>query len=234
MTFKTIAAGLVAAAAFACGSRPPDLPSQGGPSPVVLSDTSAGQVSVSVHLNLGGYDPATRDRTMIDVNFEHLGHPVQFVADEHVVCGGVALQRFTGSFEGTLFTASIAGRPMTCTYTSGRQSAPISFYVPHAPVILSPSDRERVPHGASTTIRYTADPDTTLWVVALSPHAKAVAKPESITPTGAAMDTTALQSGAGTIALTEPSLPLNELQGAQFQSATGSAWAATVVVVEWI
>jgi hypothetical protein len=234
MTTKTIVAILLAALAFACGGGPPELTSQAGPSPVVLSDTSAGRLDVFVRLTMGGYDPATRDRTMIDVNFEHGAHPVRFVADEHVVCGGLALQRFTGAFEGTLPTASIAGTVMTCAYTSGEHSAPISFRVPQAPVILAPRDREQVPHGANTAVRYTAEPDPTMWVIAISPRAKAVAKPDSMTPAGATIDTTALLTGAGTIAITQPGLPLHELQATQFQSVTGGATAATVVVVEWI
>jgi hypothetical protein len=234
MTFKTILVGLLAASALACGGGPPNLGSQVGPSPVVLSDTSASRLAVSVRLTLGGYDTPTRDRTMIDVIFEHGGHPVQFVAGEKVICAGVALQRFTGAFEGTVSTASIAGTAMTCTYTSGLQSAPISFRVPRAPVILSPRDREQVPHDANTAVRYSLEPDPTMWVIAISPHAKAVAKPDSITGTGATIDTTTLQTGAGTIAITEPSLPLNELQGTQFQSLSGGAWAATEVVIEWI
>jgi hypothetical protein len=234
MTFKTIVVCLLAASAFACGSGPPDLTSQVGPSPVVLADTSASQLNVSVRLTIGGYDTSTRDRTMIDVNFLHGEHPVQFVADERVVCAGVSLQRFTGAFEGTVATESIAGTVMTCVYTSGPQSASLSLRVPQAPVILSPRDREQVPHGANTTVTYSLQPDPTMWVIAISPQAKAVAKPDSITPTGATLDTTALQTGAGTIALTEPSLPLNGLQGTQFQSVSGGAWAATVVDVEWI
>ncbi|MGH7761757.1 MAG: hypothetical protein ACREOY_10150 [Candidatus Dormibacteraceae bacterium] len=234
MALKTIVVALLAASACACGSGPPDLASQAGPSPVVLTDTSAGRLAVSVRLTLGGYDTPTRDRTMIDVNFEHGGHPVRFVADERVACGGVPLQRFTGAFEGTVRTSSIAGALVTCVYSSGGQSAPISFLAPQPPVLLSPRDREQVPHGANTAITYRVEAGPTLWIVALSPQAKAVAKPDSITSTGATVDTTALQTGAGTIALTQPSLPLNELRGAQFESLTGGAWAATVVNVEWI
>lgn len=171
---------------------------------------------------------------MIDVIFEHGGHPVQFVAGEQVLCAGAVLQRFTGDFEGTFPTASIAGTVMTCIYTSGLQSAPISFRVPRAPVILSPRDREQVAHGPNTAVRYSLEPDPTMWVIAISPHAKAVAKPDSITGTGATIDTTTLQTGAGTIAITEPGLPLKQLQGTEFQSVSGAAWAATEVVVEWI
>lgn len=45
MTFKTIVVGLLAASALACGGGPPNLGSQVGPSPVVLSDTSASRLN---------------------------------------------------------------------------------------------------------------------------------------------------------------------------------------------
>jgi hypothetical protein len=234
MTFKTLAVMVVAASALACGSGPPDLTSQVGPPPVVLTDTSAGQLDLSVRVAIGGYDTPSRDTTTIDFNFAHSGHPVRFVADEHVVCAKVALQRFTGAFEGTLPTTLIAGTRVTCTYTSGQQAASISFRVPQAPMILSPRNREQVPHGASTAVTYSLEPDPAMWVIAISPHAKSLAKPDSITPTGATIDTTALLTGAGTIGITEPNLPLHDLQGTQFQSVSGGASAATAVVVEWI
>src|SRR6266849_3765515 len=80
MTFKTLVVMVVAASAFACGSGPPDLTSQAGPSPVVLTDTSAGQLDLSVRVAIGGYDTPSRDITTIDVNLAHSGHPVRFVA----------------------------------------------------------------------------------------------------------------------------------------------------------
>jgi hypothetical protein len=64
MALKTIVVIVVAVTALACGGGPPQLTSQAGPSPVVLSDTSAGRLAISVRLTLGGYDTVTRDTSV--------------------------------------------------------------------------------------------------------------------------------------------------------------------------
>jgi len=205
-----------------------------GPSPIVLQDTSPGQLSVYVAVSLGGYDISNRDKTRINVMFQNNGHPVKFVAGEKVICGGVTpLTRFIGAFEGTVPTASIAGRTMKCTYTSGQQSAALTFRVPKALVILSPREHEQLPHGPHTIVTYSGEPDSTIWVVALGTQAKAVATSDATSATSATVDTSALKGGAGSIAVTQPSLQLTELQGELFQSVGGSAWSATMVAVVW-
>jgi len=60
--------------------------SQAGPSPTVLTDTSPGHLTVFVALNMGGYSAASRVKTLIDVNFQHSGRPVEFIAGERVTC----------------------------------------------------------------------------------------------------------------------------------------------------
>ena len=66
--------------------RRPGAPPQLGlhPPPVVLKDSSPGQLAVYVNVSLGGYDASTRDGILITVNFQHDGRQVKFVAGEHV------------------------------------------------------------------------------------------------------------------------------------------------------
>jgi hypothetical protein len=235
MTLKTIVVTLAAAAAFACGSGPPDLTSQAGPSPVVLTDTSAGQLSVAVGLNMGGYDSASRDKATIDVFMQQEGRPVKFVAGERVDCGGSALTPYTGSFEVTVSTVTIAGALVTCTYTSGQQSVQFRFRVPEALVIVSPREHEQMPRSPRTLIGYKGGPGPTLWVVAIGTSAKAVAQPDAITTTSAAIDTTKLGVGDGSIALTDPNnFALTEIEGSQFRSIVGTARRETSVSVVWL
>jgi hypothetical protein len=201
---------------------------------VVLADTSAGQLAVTVSLNMGGYDDATREKTIIDVFLQHDGKPVQFIKGEHVDCGRLPLTAFTGSFEATFATASIAGKVVTCTYTSGQQSTLFTFRAPQQLEIVSPRQHERVPHGSNTVIQLGGG-TSPLWVVALSPSAKAVANADAITATSAMLDTSTLQTGEGSIAVTDPTnVPLADIQGSQFQSIAGSSRRATIVAVVWI
>jgi len=220
---------------MACGGGATGISdSQAGPSPAVLKDTSPSQLTVFVAANMGGYDATTRDKTLIDINIQHGGRPVKFVAGEQITCNDVVLKSFTGSFEIEFRTASIAGKAMTCVYRSGQQSGSLTVGIPQALVILAPSDHQQVHHGSGTTVRYTGARDTNLWVVALSPNAKAVAESNQITTTGATLDTSALGIGDGSIALTDPSnFPLTEIQGPRFQSVAGSARRMTMVAVVW-
>lgn len=205
------------------------------PSPIVLTDTSPGQLNVFVSLNMGGYDSVSRDRTLIDINFQHGGQPVKFIAGEHVICNGVVLKSFVGSFESYIPTESIADKAMTCTYTSGQQSASINLRIPHDLAIVAPHESEQVPRSSATTIRYSGAMDTSLAVIALSANAKAVAQSKDVTATAARLDTSAFQAGNGSIALTDPfSFPLAEIHGAEFHSVSGSARRMTMVAVVWV
>jgi hypothetical protein len=224
--------GIALIALSACGGPHGIIGSTVGPSPVVLNDTSAAQLTVSVALNMG--DSTPRDRTSLHVGFQHEGHPVKFVAGEHVECGGVASKPFIGSFEGSFATASIADKVMTCTYTSGQQSASLSFRVPKQLVILMPREGEQVPRGRSTIVSFTGSSDPSPWVVALSRMSKASAQPGQ-TLTNATLDTSSLTPGEGSIALTDPnSIPVPEFQAGQFKS--GNIWARrmTMVSVVWV
>lgn len=236
LRWRSLGAIGIAVVVIGCGGGQTGLNgSEVGPSPIVLKDTSPGQLTVFVALNMGGYDAATRDKTLVDVNFQHGGRLVEFIAGERVTCNDVALKRFTGSFEGEFLTASIAGKSMSCVYKSRQQSAPFTVGVPQALVILAPLDHEQVRRSPHTTVRYSGGLETNLWVVALSTNAKAVAQSNDITATSATLDTRALGAGEGSIALTDPSsLPLTAIQGAQFQSDGGSARRMTMVAVVWV
>jgi len=231
-----VALALVVVAMPGCGGGHEELlHSQVAPSPVVLADTSAAQLAVTVSLNMGGSDSSSRDKTTIDVLMQHDGRPVQFIKSERVDCVGVRLTAFTGSFDTTVSTASIAGKSVSCAYTSGRKSTPFTFRVPQALVVLSPHEHARVPHGTNTVIGYEGGADNTLWVVAISPNAKAVAKPDAITPNRATLDTSALLTGEGFIVLTDSNnAPLADLEGSQFQSIAGSSRRTTMISVVWI
>ena len=236
MGWRSVAAGGIALLALsACGEAHGDYTGSSlGPSPVVLTDTSAAQLTVSFALNMGGYDNTSREWTLVHVGLMHDGHPVKFVAGEHVTCGGVVSKQFTGSFEGSFLTASIADKPMTCTYTSGQQSASLTFRVPKQLVVLSPREHEQVTRSPRTIVSYSGSMDPTLWVVALSRMSKASAQPGS-TLTSATLDTSSFQPGEGSIAITDPnSFPLTEFQAGQFKSASGSARRATAVSVVWV
>jgi hypothetical protein len=236
MGWRSVAAsGIALIMLSACGAAHGDFnDSSAGPSPVVLKDTSAAQLSVIVALNVGGYDNTTRDRTLVDLMIQADGHPVRFVAGEKVACGEVALKGFTGSFEGSFATASIADRVMTCTYTSGQRSASLTFRVPKQLVILSPREHDQVPRGRSTIVSYTGSADPTIWVVALSKMHKAFAQPGA-SLTSATIDTSSFTADDGSIALADPNnIPLPDLQAGQFKSASGSAHRTTMVSVVWI
>jgi hypothetical protein len=202
---------------------------------VVLADTSAAQLAVTVSLTMGGYDSSTREKATIDVFLQHDGRPVQFIKSERVDCVGVRLTAFTGSFEATFSTASIAGKSVTCTYTSGRQSTQFTFRAPQPLVVVSPREHDRVSHGPNTVIRFEGGADNTLWVVAISPNWKSFAKPDAITPTSATLDTSRLLTGDGSITLTDPNnVPLAALEGSRFQSIAGSSRRVTSIAVSWV
>lgn len=218
----------------ACGhADSPGLASQAGPSPIVLTDTSPAQLAVFASVDMGGYDATSRHKARIEVYFRHGDRPVKFVAGEQLTCNGIVPERFMG-FEISVPSESIAGKRMTCAYTSGGQSTPFSFKVPPELVILSPREGDAVARSQSTTVTYSGVTSSETWVVALSTNMKAVAKPGDITKTSAKLDTSAFQVGTGSIALTDPSsFPLTDVQGAQFQSLTVKVRRATSVAVAW-
>lgn len=200
---------------------------------VVLSDTALAQLESVLVVTMGGYDPATRDLTQLDINISSQGHPVQLVADEQIVCNNVTLQRFVGSFEASFPTAAVAGKSLTCTYTSGQASTSFTLTLPVAPAILSPPDQARVSREAHTVVRFQAPAGSVTGVVALAPASKAVAHQDTMSSSQAILDTRPLAAGAGSISLTEDlALPASPNPG--FKSFRVRGTAMTMVAVTWV
>jgi hypothetical protein len=228
-------AGALAAVAFAAGCGTPGEfnSSQAGPSPVVLADTSAGQLQIGVYLSMGGYDPTRREGAIVDINFTAAGRPVSFIRNEAVNCNGTALTRYTGAFEGTFRLGDVAGKAMKCVYVSGNQPASITVLAPRRLVILTPREGETVTRSAQTDINYESDPSAVPWaIVGISANVKASALPGAATSSHAALNTSNFTPGRGTIALTQQ-LDFIEIQAPAFRSVTGRANLMTMVQVVW-
>jgi hypothetical protein len=237
LAWRAVAASVLFMMAAGCGAGPANtagVQSQVGPSPVVLADTSPGQLQVSVMLSTGGYDVATRENTRIDVAFSAGGHPVKFVSGERVTCDSVGLIQYTGTFEGTFVTAVIAGKPLTCRYLHGAKSSSIEISVPKRFVVLSPREHDVIPRGTRTVVTFDAATSSGLWgVVALGPMSKAVAHPDAITAGQATLDTTGLQAGTGSLAFTLQPGQLR-LAAPEFKAVSGSAQSSTMIAVTWV
>lgn len=206
--------------------------SNAGPKPIILKNTAPSQLDVYLTLTLGGYDVTSRDQTAIYFSFTSAGRPVQFVGAERVVCDGKALTRYPGEFSGTMLTASVAGKTLTCVYTSGATSTSVTLAIPHAPVIVSPHDGARIPRATATTITYQIPPGSLAGVVATGHGGKALPAPGAMTATRATIDTSALANGAGAISLREDlTLPTPT---ATFRSLHVSGYAITMVNVTWL
>jgi hypothetical protein len=224
--------------AAACGGPTQSgLSSQAGPSPIVLKDTSPGQIHLAVNVSLGGYDPSTRDTATVGINFTAQNRPVKFVGGEGVTCNGIALKPFLGSFEGTFPIDGVSGKVMKCRYTSGRQFAPVTFHVPKRLVILTPHEGEAVRLGLATTVTYESDPAVPPTVVAIGTKAKASAGPGGVSPaaassTRATLDTRALGTGSGSIAMTQQ-VDITGIQAPAFRSVGGHAQLMTLIAVTW-
>jgi hypothetical protein len=219
-----------------CGSAVPG-PSTGDSvaiQPVIMNDAPPGQLDSHVYIDLGGYDAATRDRALIDIGFTSGGRPVKFAGGQQLKCNGSSTNLFTGSFELSLSAPAVAGTSMTCLYTNGQESTPLTFRVPVGPVFLSPREHDIVPRSALTTVTYKTEPSSWLTVVAFGgpPDMKASARPEATTATQATLDTTALHPGSGPIWLAEEFAPL-VVTGPLFRSVAGGAHAISMVEVTW-
>lgn len=159
--------------------------SQVGPSPVVLEDSSPAQLGVFVSLNIGGYDVASRNQAVLDINFQHAGSPVAFIADERVTCNGVTLKRFQGGlfeFHFAVDPLPVVPAGIACTYSSDGHSAALSVPVPPMLKVVLPTDHERVSRGPHTLVQFSRPQQAGLWVVALSVNAKAAGEVQEMTP----------------------------------------------------
>ncbi len=196
-----------------------------------MKNTAPSQLDVYLTLTIGGYDVASREQTAIYFSFTSAGRPVQFVGAERVVCDGKALTRYPGEFSGTMPTASVAGKTLTCVYTSGATSTSVTLAIPQPPVIVSPHDGARIPRATTTTITYQIPPGSLAGIVATG-HGKALPAPGAMTATRATIDTSGLANGAGIISLREDlTLPTPTTT---FKSLHVSAYAITLVNVTWL
>lgn len=201
-----------------------------------LTDTSAGNLSLFVDLTQESSIPSM---TSIRVEFEvpQGGKFVDFVGGEQVSCDGVAFRRFPAAFGRDVLTTSIADRTVNCVYTSGQRSTPFGFSVPVQIEILTPVNHESVRRGPQTTVTYkNRVAHTGLGLLAVAENTSGQhsgALPDAITMTGAVVDTSSLQTGAGFIQIAEPVFPI-DVQGAQFQSAGGQESETAIVFVMWV
>jgi hypothetical protein len=205
-----------------------------GPPPLVLKDGSPGQLALSLHLSVGGYDATTRNMTEIAISFSSQGRWVQLVAGESVTCNGIALPRGGGTFDVKVPTDTLAGKRVACTYTSGRSSATMAFTMPVAPAILSPQDNVELARSTRTAVAFRIGGHSTMfWVIALGPNSKAWSYPSGVRPTHALLDTSAFLPGRGSIALNQ-FFDLPDLHGSGFQSVEAQGHASQQISLTWL
>lgn len=234
-----VLATLMALMISGCGASSTTIDgSQVGPSPIILEDTSASQLAVFISINVGGYDLATRNKAVLDINFQHTGRPVNLVAGEKLTCSTLKLTWHYGGgfeFEFEVGANGISATAIACTYDSHGRSAPLIIPLPPILEVVSPVDHAGISRGPSTIVRYRGAKEGGMWVVALSSNAKASAEVADMTATEAILDTSRLTAGEGSIALTDPNnFPLVGIDGPSFQSVQGSARRSTFVPVVWM
>lgn len=214
---------------------------EAGPPPLVLEDTSPDQLAPQVHLTIGGYDPATQNLAELSIVFLHQGRWVQFVRGERLTCNGITLPGPGTSFDLKVPAETIAGKQVTCTYTSGARSATFAFTAPPMPTVLSPAAGSHISRSHSTAVRFQVGGQNTMfYITALGPTTKSWAYPWGDPPTRgtgnppsqATLDTSALSSGLGSITLVQ-SFTLADIRGPGFQRIEGTGDAVHVVSVIW-
>lgn len=205
----------------------------GGPPSITLKDTSPGQLKLVMGLNIGGYDPSSRDTTELDIYFMHQGAIVQFVAGEHITCNGLAVPGFGSNFDLKVPSETFSGKLITCTYYSGKTSATFSFTCPLAPAILSPQENAQVPRSKQTPVRYRISPDGPFYVIALRAPQKAWTPNAASQPNPVMLDTSAFSAGPGSIAINQY-FTLPDLRGPAFQSVHQESGEGTYEIeVSW-
>jgi hypothetical protein len=214
---------------------------QAGPPPVVLEDTSPGQLAAQVNLTMGGYDPATRDLAELSIVFLHQGQWVRFVRGERLTCNGTILPGPGTAFDLKVPAATIGGKQVACTYVSGGKSATLVFTAPPMPTLVAPADASRIVRSHTTPVRFRVGGQNTMfYITALGAGSKSWVFPWGDPPTRgpanpstqATLDTSALAAGPGSINLVQ-SFTLEDLRGVGFQSADGSGDAVSIVSVTW-
>lgn len=214
---------------------------QAGPPPLVLADTSPGQLAAQIHLAIGGYDPASQNLAELSIVFLHQGRWVQFVRGERLTCNGITLPGPGTAFDLKAQTETIAGKQVSCTYTSGARSATLIFTVPPRPIILSPPDGSEIRRSHATLVRFNAGGQNTMfYITALGQGTKSWVFPFGDPPTrgtgnpstNATIDTSALAAGSGSITLVQ-SFTLVGVRGVGFQHVEGNGDAVQVISVTW-
>jgi len=205
-----------------------------GPPPVILKDTSPGQLALYLNLTIGGYDASTRDITELDIGFLHQGRGVQFVAGEHITCNGLTIPSFGANFNLKAPSATFSGKLVTCVYYSGKTSATFSFTAPLAPAILSPQEGAQVRRGRQTPVSYRVSPDGPYYVIALDAPQKAWTPTSASQPNPVMLNTSAFPAGPGSIAINQ-FFTLPDLRGPAFQSVQeGAGNAQYEIAVNWV
>ncbi len=214
---------------------------QAGPPPLVLADTSPDQLTAQIHLTIGGYDPASQNFAELSIVFVHQGRWVQFVRGERLVCNGIALPGPGTAFDLKVPAAAIAGKQVSCIYTSGARSATLAFTVPPRPRILSPSDGSEIRRSHTTLVRFSVGGQNTMfYITAIGQGSKSWVYPfgdpptqgTTNQPTSVTLDTNALASGSGSITLVQ-SFTLADVRGAGFQQVKANGDAVHVISVSW-
>ena len=214
---------------------------QAGPPPVVLDDTSPGQLAAQVHLAMGGYDPASRNLAELSIVFLHEGRWVKFVRGERLSCNGISLPGPGTAFDLKLPADTIGGKQVVCRYTSGAKSATLLFTAPPVPAILSPADGSLVARGRATLVRFKVGGQNTMfYITALGRGTKNWIFPWGDPPTGttgnppaeATLDTHGLAAGSGSIGLVQ-SFNLADLRGPDFQRVEGNGEGVEMISVTW-
>lgn len=208
-----------------------------GVPPVILRNPSPRQLEVSINVTMGGYDRTTRGTTMIGLDFQSNGQPVQFAGQERLTCNGaiMPLHNRVAVFEvAEGLTSILEGKAFSCTYSAGSASATLVFTVPSAPVIRSPQDFAQLPRKTNTLISYHVQGGKLLGIVALGPFAKALAHLDTPGKMQATVDTSAFSKGPGTISLSQ-ALDFQVTQtGVPFKSLFAGGTAVAMVEVIWI
>jgi hypothetical protein len=199
---------------------------------ITLKDTSPGKLDARVMVTLGAYDTSTRDTTTVDVRFLVGNRLVRMTGDERLVCNNASLQRYAGSFELQAATSTLAGKEMTCTYTSGASAGTIAFTMPAAPIILAPHDGSSVTRSTQTIVRYRVADGITPAVVATGVNNKAIASPGATNASQATLNTSAFAAGSGQIVLTQATATI-AAQNTGFKTLMVQTSAITTIAVLW-
>jgi len=183
---------------------------------------------------IGGYDPAGWNMSELGIGLSSQSRALRFVADERVACNGAVADRGGGIFDLKVPTDAVAGRVITCTYTSGKSSATFAFTAQPALAILSPGEHTQVTRSTKTPVTFRVGGQTTTFcVIAVGPGSKAWSYPSGTSPTETILDTSRFSAGPGFITLSQ-SFALPDLHWSSFPSVEGRGQAVLQFAVTWV